>query len=76
MPLILFSGKEFQTNFLDYWIPEAICWPERSLKPPRKISDKDSEFENLLRSAVRLLKPRKRAVRSKTSASKGNRKVR
>jgi hypothetical protein len=76
MPLILFSGKELQTRSPYFWIPEAICSPGRSLKPPRKVSEKDSEFEKLLRSAVRLFKAQKRAVRSKTAGSKGNRKVR
>jgi hypothetical protein len=76
MPLILFSGKELPTRSPYCWIPEAICSVERSLKTPRKVSEKDSELENLLRSAVRPFKARKRAVRSKTAGSKGNRKVR
>jgi hypothetical protein len=76
MPLILFSGKELQARSPYCWILEAICSPERSLKPPRKVSRKDSEFENLLRTAVRLFKAQKRAVGSKTAGSKENRKVR
>ena len=76
MPLILFSGKELQTSSLHFWISEALCTPRRSLKTPRKISEKDSELENLLRSAVRLLNTQRRAVRTKSAGSKGNRKAR
>jgi hypothetical protein len=76
MPLILFSGKELQTSSPYCWTSQAICSPERSLKTPRKVSEKDSEFENLLCSAVRLFKAQKRAVRTKAAGSKGNRKVR
>ena len=73
---ILFSGKELQIRCSYFWIPEAICSPERSLKTPRTVSEKDGEFERLLRSAVQLFKAQKRAVRSKTAGSKGNRKER
>jgi hypothetical protein len=76
MHLILFSGKELQTRSPYSWIPEAICSPERSLKAPRKVSETDGEFENLLCSAVRLFNAQKRAVRSKTAGSKGSRQVR
>jgi hypothetical protein len=76
MALIIFSGKRLQARPPCWWIPAAICTPGRSLKTPQKISEKDSEFENLLRSAVRLFKAQQRAVRSKTAGSKGNRKVR
>jgi hypothetical protein len=76
MPLILFSGRGLQTSSLYYWITEALSTPRRSLKTPRKISEKDSELENLLRSAVRLLNAQKRAERIKTAGSKGNSKVR
>jgi hypothetical protein len=76
MPLILFSGKELQTSPPHCWTPEAICSPERSLRTPRRASEKDSEFENLLRSAVRRFKAQQRAVRSKTAGSNVNRRVR
>ncbi|MFZ3216129.1 MAG: hypothetical protein WA192_08735 [Candidatus Acidiferrales bacterium] len=75
MALIVFSGKELQARSLHSCIPEVICTPGRSLKTPRKISQQDSELENLLRSAVRLLNAQKRAVRTKATGSKGNRKV-
>jgi hypothetical protein len=75
MYLILFSGKELQIRSPYFWIPEAICSPERSLKAPRKVSEKHSKFEDFLRSAVRLFKAQKRAVRSKTAGSNGSRKV-
>jgi hypothetical protein len=76
MPLTLFSGKELQTNSPYSWMTEAICSPGRSMKTPRKASEKDSEFENLLRSEVWLFKTQKRAIRSKTAGNKGNRTVR
>jgi|HubBroStandDraft_3_1064219.scaffolds.fasta_scaffold804712_1 hypothetical protein len=76
MTLIVFSGKELRATSLYFRISEANRTPERSLKTPRKTSEKDSEFENLLRSTVRLFKAQQRAVRSKTAGSKGNRKVR
>jgi hypothetical protein len=76
MPLIVHSGKKLQGSSLSCWAHGTLCVPEGSLKGPRKVSEKDSEFENLLRSAVRLLKPQKSVVRSKTAENKGNRKVR
>lgn len=71
-------------------IPIAMVAPESESKPsaraveflrderkkPRKASEKDSELEHLLRSAVRLLNAQKRAERIKAAESKGNRKVR
>lgn len=76
MPLILFSGKGLQVSPLYSRISDALCTPRRSLKTPGRISEKDSELESLLRSAVRLLNAQKRAERIKTAGSKGNRKVR
>jgi hypothetical protein len=76
MPLVIFPGKELQTRSQHNWISDALCTPRRSLKTPRKISEKDSELENLLRGAVRLLNAQKRAARTKTARSKANRSVR
>jgi hypothetical protein len=76
MALIVFFGKELQASSLYYCVREANRTPERSLKTPRKISEKDSEFEKLLRSAVRLHNAQKRAVRTKTAGRKGNSKAR
>jgi hypothetical protein len=76
MALIVFPGKELQASSLDCCVSEANRTPEWSLKTPRKISEKDSELERLLRSAVRLRNAQKRAVRSKTAGRKGNSKAR
>jgi len=76
MALIIFSGEGLQARPPYCWMLAAICTPERSLKTPQKISEKDSELENLLRRAARLFKAQQRAVRSKTAGSKVNRKVR
>jgi hypothetical protein len=76
MPLIVFSGNEFQASSLCCGIPEANCTPERSLKTPREISEMGSELENLLRGAVRLRNAQKRAVRTKIAGSKRNSKAR
>jgi hypothetical protein len=76
MALIVFSGKELQVSSLYRCIRQANGTPERSVKTPRNISQKDSELENLLRRAVRLRDAQKRAVRTKTAGSKGNRKAR
>jgi len=76
MPLIRFPGKELQTSTSHCWIPVVLCTPRRSLKTPRKIAQKDTELENLLRDAFRLRKAQKRAVPARTEASKRNRKAR
>jgi hypothetical protein len=76
MPLIVFSGKELQTRSPYCRTPDAICTPGRPLKTPRKISEKDGELENLLRSAFRLRNAQNRARRTKTGDSKGNRTAR
>jgi hypothetical protein len=48
----------------------------RSQKTPRKVSEKDREFDNLLRSAFRALNAeKKRPVLIKTSVNKRNTKV-
>lgn len=75
MALIVFSGKELQTNSLYRCISEPTGKPERPLKTPRNISQKDSELENLLRNAVRLRKSQSRTARTQTERSKGNRKA-
>jgi hypothetical protein len=75
MAHIMFSDKELHTNSLDRWMPEAICAPGRSLKTPRKISEKDSELENLLRNAFRLRNARDRVSRTKAEDKKRNRKA-
>jgi hypothetical protein len=76
MPLIVFSGKELYPQYPGCSIPEAICTPGRSVKSPRKISQRVSELENLLRDAVRLRDAQKRAAQTKTEESKGNSKAR
>lgn len=67
-------------------IPIAMVAPKSESKPsagaveflrdqrkkPRKVSEKDGEFENLLSRAFRALNTQKRAVPIKTSGSKGN----
>jgi len=75
MALIAFSGKQLQTGSLYRCIPEVNGKPERPLKTPRNISEKDSELENLLRSAVRLRKAQTRTARTQTERSEGNRKA-
>jgi hypothetical protein len=76
MTLIVFSSKELQARSLYFRISEANRTPERSLEIPRKIPEKDSELERLLRSAVHLNNAQKRAVRIKTLGRKGNSKAR
>jgi hypothetical protein len=75
MPLIVFFSNELQPLCTADWIPGAICIDGRSVKTPGKISPRDSELENLLRSAVRLLKAQNRAVQTTAAGTKGNRKV-
>jgi hypothetical protein len=75
MALIIFSDKELHTSSRYRWIPEAICTPGRSPKTPRKNSEKDSELENLLRSAFRLRIARDRGSRTKTEDKKRNSKA-
>lgn len=74
MTLIVLSGKGLETKPLCRCIPEANLAPGRPLAVPQKISEKYDEFENLLRSAVRLRIAQERAARSKTEEGKGNRK--
>lgn len=76
MPLIVFPGKELQASSPYRRLPQAIRTPGNSLRTPRKISEKDSQLENLLRSTFRLRNAQKRAVRTKTESSKRNRKAR
>jgi hypothetical protein len=44
---------------------------DRPVKTPRKTSQRVSELENLLRTAVRLRDAQKRAARTKTEENKG-----
>ena len=76
MPPITFPGKQLQPSILGSRMPPAICTPGRSPKTPRKISERDTELESLLRNASRLRNVQKQAVRTKTGDSKGNRKAR
>lgn len=76
MPLIVFPGKELQASSPYCRMPQAIRAPGNSLRTPRKISEKDSQLENLLRSTFRLRNAQKRALRTKTESSKRNRKAR
>jgi hypothetical protein len=76
MPPIVFAGKTLQARPLYRWIPVLICMPDRSAKTPRKISQKDNELENLLRSAVRLRDAQKQAARTKTEQTTGSKKAR
>jgi hypothetical protein len=62
MALIVFSGKELQPGSLYCRILHSNGRAERRPKTPRNISEKDSELENLLRSAARLLNAQKRAL--------------
>jgi hypothetical protein len=76
MPPITFPCKQLQSSALGSRMPPAICTPGRSPKTSRKISEKDSELEKLLRNAFRLRNVQRQAVRTKTSDSKGNKKAR
>jgi hypothetical protein len=71
MPLISFSSKELHSYLPYSWVPEAICTPGRLPKAPRKVSEKLSEFENLLRDAFRLRNAQKQAAPTKPDDSKG-----
>jgi hypothetical protein len=76
MPLIVFSGIELHPRSPGCSIPEAICVPVRSVKSPRRLSQRVSELENLLRNAVRLRDAQKRAAETRAEESKGNSKAR
>jgi hypothetical protein len=76
MPPITFPGKQLQPSTLGSRMPPAICTPGRLPKAPRKISERDTELESLLRNASRPRNAQKQAVRTKTGDSKGNRKAR
>jgi hypothetical protein len=76
MPLISFSSKELHSYLPYSRVPEAICTPGRPSKTPRKVSEKHSEFENLLRDAFRLRNAQKQAARPKPEDSKGTTKAR
>ncbi len=75
MPLIALIGKELGLRPLRCWNSEMFCAAGGPAKTP-KVSRRDSELENLLRTAVRLLKSRKRGVGTTTVGSKGSRKAR
>jgi hypothetical protein len=76
MPLILFFGKELQTRSRCFVIPETVSTSGWSLNRLRKISEKDSELENLLGTAVWLRNSQIRTPRSQAEGSKGNSKAR
>ena len=76
MALIVFSGKELQPRSLYCRMLHSNGMPERRPKTPRNISEKDSELENLLRSAARVRNAQKRAVRTKPAGSKRSREPR
>jgi hypothetical protein len=76
MALIVFYGKELQTSPPYCSRAEARRTPGQSRKTPRKISEKYSEFETLLRDAFRLRNAQKKASRTKPEDSKGTTKAR
>ena len=76
MPLISFSSKELHSHLPYSWVPEAICTPGRPPKTPRKVPEKHSEFETLLRDAFRLRNSQKQTARTKPEDSKGTEKAR